>query len=437
MELQPKHHIVEVEADPPGKRRGLLERWISRTEKVGPLEAIRGVVDAEDERDFVLTMISCLARFGAPTYEIEELVQLVSQEVQCIVLPGAAVVSFTNKRTHTSYTQLLDLAQGLELGKLAMTQEVVRRVRRGELSAGDAAVRQRDLTRTPPLVGVFGMIILFSLCGGLACVVQHGGGWTSGGLAAIQGLIIGLMYWASFAIPTLRSVFEVASMVAIGCISALLHKSTCFTSVMISSPLLLLPGLSATIALCELLRKSLIAGAVRLFYSLVFTMLMGLGACLGVRLSQVNDAEILAECQKEIDFLPGMGLALILSGLYSLFLMCDVRRQMPLSTLLGLLAFVVHRLLSLTQLSGEVRSFIITFMLALIANITTKLFKLPAGSLPLLLPSLLVLGPGLVGVSGAFRIFLANPVTSSHLILDMLTQATSTAISIQFANLLI
>ncbi|KAI0221590.1 pheromone-regulated protein prm10, partial [Massospora cicadina] len=421
--MEEQHHMVEI--------NGLEQlRWDNG--KVTPTFSISGFNC--EEGDFVLSMVECLARFGGPAYEIEDAVSSLL-EAKCVVLSSAAVVSFTNHITHISLTRVLELEHGLELGKLAMVWEIIGRVRRGELNVVDAVTIQRNLLCKPSLMGTFGNALLFPLCACLACVTQLGGDWKSTGLAGLQGLSVGMLYLASNLAPNLHRVFEVATMVSIGFISTLLYKETCFMAVALSSPLLLLPGLHATVALCELLRQSMISGLMRLFYSLIYATLMGLGICLGVRVSMVKLT--LSECTHELPIFAEGGIVLVLCALYSIFLMSDFKKQLPISIGLAALAHLAKCMLKQSKVQPEFVTFFITFLLSLLANLATRLLKSSTGSLPFLLPSILMLGTGLDAIRCTFHIFIDQSNPNGCPIFSILTQPTSAAISIHLANFLI
>jgi len=83
------------------------------------------------------------------------------------------------------------------------------------------------------------------------------------------------------------NVFEVSTSILIAFVAKALRDYVCFTGVVLSGIVMLLPGLSLTTAIMELSSRYMISGSVRMFYSLIYCLFLGFGLSIGSNLWDV------------------------------------------------------------------------------------------------------------------------------------------------------
>jgi len=117
-----------------------------------------------------------------------------------------------------------------------------------------------------------------------------GAGWREMGVAFGLGLVGGLLGWAAGRVETIGRVYEFLLTLIVAFSAAALARVIGPLStgpVVIGSIVVLLPGLTLTLALNELGTGHLVAGTARLTGSMMTFLQIGLGVGLGSRLAQV------------------------------------------------------------------------------------------------------------------------------------------------------
>lgn len=81
---------------------------------------------------YLAKICRALMQYGAPTHRLEEYMRMSARvletDAQFLYIPGAMIMSFEDRDTHTSEVKLVKVAQGLDLGKLRDVHEVYKEV---------------------------------------------------------------------------------------------------------------------------------------------------------------------------------------------------------------------------------------------------------------------------------------------------------------------
>ena len=209
-------------------------------------------------------------RTDSPT-QLEHGVDVATLEVQgsFTFLPNLMLVSFGDPDTRTSETHIIKVSQGFNIDRLERVSLVAKDVARGYVSVDQAL---RDLTAIrdqPPMYPWYVMVATYTITSAAVAPLFFGGTWPDAGIAGFIGGCVGLASIAADKYINYANIFEISCAIFAGFISAALNKWICFSATSISGLVMLLPGLSATNAIMELISRSMVAGAVRFFYSLV------------------------------------------------------------------------------------------------------------------------------------------------------------------------
>ena len=244
-----------------------------------------GAVEA-DAIEFVLALGRALHRYGTPAHRLEEGL------LECCRRLGLAAEVFT-----TPTTIIMSFGEPTELRTRMM------RVEGGELDMGklaqiDALADAVASQRTAPAAGVrelaailaaprqFGRV-LSTLSPGVtagALAVFIGGSLADVAVAAVIGLSIGVLAQYAQRSTDQARVFELVG-AAFASFTAGLASSVLYTTtpsiVTVAALLLLLPGLSLTVAMTELATRNLMAGTARLMSAVIVLLELVVGVALG------------------------------------------------------------------------------------------------------------------------------------------------------------
>lgn len=111
------------------------------------------------------------------------------------------------------------------------------------------------IRKDPPTCGFWGTLFAFSASAFAASPMLFSGSWYDACLSAILGLIVGLLFFFSCKYPIYGRVFELSSSFLVAIIARTFHQYCCFSSVAISSIIILLPGYSMTIAVVSIKKE--------------------------------------------------------------------------------------------------------------------------------------------------------------------------------------
>ena len=252
------------------------------------------IADILQRQRFIMNMCRALMLFGAPTHRLEEYMVMTSRVLeidgQFIYFPGCMLISFGDAATRTSEVHLVRCAQGINLSKLADTHKIYKSVIHDLIGVEDASKKLDDLlkskSRYPPWLCVF-----FYGLGSLAVTpFAFEGGWLDLPISFGVGLCVGyLQFYVSSISNLYSSVFEVSAAIVVAFIARGIGsikggKLFCFLAIAQGSLAIILPGYIILCGSLELQSRNLVAGAVRMFYAIIYSLFLGFGITLGAAL---------------------------------------------------------------------------------------------------------------------------------------------------------
>lgn len=252
------------------------------------------IADILQRQRFIIRMCRALMMYGAPTHRLEEYMVMTSRVLeidgQFVYFPGTMLIAFGDAATRTSEVHLVRCAQGLNLSKLSDTHKIYKDVIHDLTSVEEATKKLEDLLRRrnqyPPWMSVF----LYALGSACVCTFGFGGGWLDVPISFGVGSIVGyLQFFVSSKSHLYSSVFEVTSSIVVSFVargigSANSGNTFCFGAIAQGSLALILPGYIILCGSLELQSKNIVAGSVRMFYAIIYSLFLGFGITLGAAL---------------------------------------------------------------------------------------------------------------------------------------------------------
>jgi uncharacterized membrane protein YjjP (DUF1212 family) len=336
-----------------------------------------------------------LHRYGTPSHRLEGVMKRVSQAVgidaEYLYTPTSLFISFR----HDQYrAQLLRVDAGpIDLGKLSDFHDALERFEHRSCPVSESRAEFEQIENRPPRFGG----VLVTLATGLAsaCMaVFLNGGWSEIGIAFLLGLFVHAVQLLLGLLFPGERLFEFIAGFSCAMLAMLTSRFLLPIDdriVTLASIVVILPGLSVTIAMTELAQRHLSSGVSRLTGAAVVFMTLAVGVALAWRLGESWRPE-----NPPVAAVPSLirYLALFLAPLCFMILF----QARPMDCLkICFVAWVGFVSASLVQpiYGAEWGAFIGAAVIGTISNLYARFYKRPA--LIVQMPAILLLVPGSLG----------------------------------------
>ncbi len=245
-----------------------------------------------DGSDFLLKLMHALHRYGTPSHLLEtgmtELTRLLGLEGRFFSLPTGVFASIGAPGDPASrHVEIIRIDQTeLDLGKMSDVTEVGHAVLQRAMTIQEGSRRLDEIVAARPRYGPLVTTLAFAATSGVAGRF-FGAGLREVLLALVPGLAVGLLSLAIPRVPLVARLFEVlagllVSLIAVG--GAFMIGGASIPIVTVAGLIVLVPGLTLTIAISEIAQRSLVSGAARLLGAVVVFLMLGFGVAGGGKL---------------------------------------------------------------------------------------------------------------------------------------------------------
>lgn len=173
------------------------------------------------------------------------------------------------------------------MGRLAKVHKIARAVVYNQMDPHEALMSLKLVNAEKSPYSVWVMLASYAMCSGLIAPLVFKGSWYDMVAGMGLGLVVGLTSLLASRYSVYSDVFEVSTSIVIAFVAKALRDYVCFTGLVLSGIVILLPGLSLTTAIMELSSRYMISGSVRMFYSLIYCLFLGFGLSIGSNLWDV------------------------------------------------------------------------------------------------------------------------------------------------------
>ncbi len=254
-----------------------------------------GTIDSPKVRmAFVLDLARRLHEYGTAAPRLEEVITLVGARLGlgCEVLstPTSIVLSFRDLADNDDLgnsTHVIRMPPGdVNLKRLCQLDEIAHRVVSGELDlvAGRRLLREVD-SLPPRLLNRLGYAASFGLSAGAVAIILNTG-WAGAATAAAIGVVIGLLALFATRRPNIAAASDaIGALIATtaATLVAIYITPIAVSSVVISSLIVLLPGMTLTTAVRELSSQHLISGTARMMGAIATLLKLAFGTVAAVQ----------------------------------------------------------------------------------------------------------------------------------------------------------
>lgn len=385
---------------------------------------------------FVERFARALHRYGLPAHRVEAALTRASDRLgihgQFFATPTAVFASLT--RGDDTRTLLVRLDPGeINLVKLAALHLVLQRLSQGEI---DAAAGVRELDSIEHQRSRYGGALIaagFALSSAAVSIV-FGGGWREFVVCALIGLMSGSLAVLSQRL-NLRPFEPLAALLAgltAGVAAAALQPLSLFVA-MCAGLIVLIPGLTLTIALSELANRNLASGSARMTGAFLLFLEIGFGVAMGLALSKVivGPAHMVAP-----DPLPAWTLV---PAIVFMSASLTVLFQAPLRSI-GWIAAICTLSYAGARFGSEWLGMEVgAFMGAVLVGLASNAFARWRGQVAsmLLIPGIMLLVPGSIGFSSLSSLIQSDVLTGLEMAFRMGLTGVALVVGLLLANRLL
>lgn len=350
--------------------------------------------------DFLIALGRSLHENGIPAHRLEDTLSVASERLglraEFFSTPTSLISAFGEPGRQQ--TALSRVTPGeFRLDRIVALDDVVETLWRGEIDVEQAHARLRQVEALPSPYGPALTVVALGAASATAARV-FGAGLPEVAASGLLGLAVGGLGVVARHSVTVGRVFEfvaamAATLMAIG--AGRLWPGLAVAPVIVSSIIVLLPGLALTLALNELAAGHLVSGTARLTGSLMTLLKLGLGVGLGQQLAPLlPPAPVAAAATPEP--LPGWTLALaLLVTAPALAVLFRARRGDMAWMLVGIATAFGGARLGVHLLGPALGALLGALLAGLAGNLYERRRRRPA--VLMIVPSLIMLVPGAIG----------------------------------------
>ncbi len=349
---------------------------------------------------FLLRLAKALHTYGLPAYELEHTMNGCANAlgfgIQCMSLPTSISMTILPP-DEPPQTFLIRVAPGgIRLDKLRRTTRVAQLVIQSKLSPKEGAKELKLISDSKQLYSSWIESIAFGVN---SSAIAH---IFSGGLyemitAGLIGLLVGALATLSrkwslldHLLPTMSAFLATTLAIAV---DWWIDTSFSVSLPIISGLIVLLPGLSLTIAMAELATQNMVSGTARLTGAATVFIQLAFGSALGVQLGYFLGVDFISGQPASVPFITTL-LAAAIAGT-ALTPIFEAKITDALWFLLAALVAYLSVYFG-TQLFGpSLGAFCGAIATGLFAKMATRFFQVPGAMI--ILPGFIILVPGSVG----------------------------------------
>ncbi|BCS30703.1 threonine/serine exporter family protein [Aspergillus puulaauensis] len=368
---------------------------------------------------YIMQLCRAFMRYGAPTHRLEEYMQMTAQvldiKAQFMYLPGCMIMSFDDPVTRTAEVKLIRAPQGLDLGRLEDVHHCYKRVTHDMVDMQTAISELTSLMDRKPRYNRWLVILLYGLGSAAVGPFAFSARPIDMPIIFFLGCCVGFMQLVlAPRSPLYANVFEVSAAIlvsfiarAFGSIRLPGHTDPifCYASITESSIALILPGFSVLSSSLELQSHQMIAGSIRLVYTIIYSLFLGYGVTVGTTIYGAIDSNATSDttCARQsvwgspyTEHFPFVAVYCLIASLINQ----SKLRRTPVMILIGTAGYVTNYF-STQRLgsSSEVANTVGAFTIGLLANLYSRVWH--GNAVSSTIPGIFTLVPSGMASSGS------------------------------------
>ncbi|KAG9235681.1 hypothetical protein BJ875DRAFT_458480 [Amylocarpus encephaloides] len=262
-------------------------------------------------QEYIEKLASALMEYGAPTHKLEEAIEMSSQclgiQLETLYIPGCMLISFGAPHIHTKAVKPAGSFLLFDLGKLKEVHDLNKEVMHNCIDIEEATANLDAIMSRPLRYSKWWMVLFAGCASATVGPFAFEARFVDIPILFLLGITLGLNKFHFCENILFRNIFEIWTTCYITWLSRAFSSLAggnlfCFSSLVQAPIALILPGYPLLASLLELQSKSILAGAVRMIFALVSSLLLGFGMTIGAALWGFNDdnTSVAMSCQQPI-----------------------------------------------------------------------------------------------------------------------------------------
>ncbi|MDP6446743.1 MAG: threonine/serine exporter family protein [Pirellulaceae bacterium] len=401
------------------------------------LQVTPAIEPARSRQQLVLDLARMLHISGMPAHELEERMHVAADKLgapaQFFSTPTSIFVSFDDGGQETCLIRVTPASVNLQ--RLSMLHELHASIERDRLSRVEIAERMAEIESLSPNFGNLLTVASFGVVGGTAAIF-FGGDWDEASVAGVIGAIVGMIVLAcSWGRQTrylgeMAAAFTATVLASVGRL-ALPSLSTEIT--VLASLIILLPGLSLTVAINELATQNLASGTARLAGAFSVFLTMAFGVVMGRTLMNFVTGD-LSEQPGESLPVGWIAVALVISALAFSVLFQARQRDVGWILLAATISYGGTRLGG-AFFGPAAAAWTGAFLLGVASNLFARSMNRPTAVMQV--PGMILLVPGSIGFFSLFAFVRRDVAAGTESAFTMALVAISIVAGLLVANALL
>ncbi len=388
------------------------------------------------EQAFLVKLARALHRFGSPSHRTEGALARVAAaldtQAEFLVTPTSIVASFGSGANSHTYLARVDSGES-NLAKLDDLQAIFRQVQQRKTSPSEGSEAIEQLLQRPGTHPLWTTILAFGIASATVAFFFDGG-WRESLVSAALGLIIGIGATLITRSPRWALVFPSLAGIAAGLLTTLANGVFGDLYPLIptlAGLIVILPGLTLTIAVSELAHRHLVSGTARLSGAMITFLQLAFGVALGQRLADLAVAPQASSSPSPPSLT--IVLAALVATSIALTVLFQARpKDTPVVLVMTSVAFFGARF-GTEYLGPYLGALVGAWLVGTLGTLMSRWRNIPS-AIPIL-PALLILVPGSIGFRSLSALLAEDVVSGLSAGFSMMVIAFSLVIGLLFANL--
>lgn len=254
-----------------------------------PLPILVPKYPLEELIPFLTLLAKTFHSYGAPVNRTEWNLREVSEKLGVTanysVMPTQITITFGLPEGMDAVSRTFRCDQNLvECGKLYLVETLIDKIRSLSIDLYQARDELSAIITKPPSFSRPVRLFSMALASASAAVLFFNGGWIEFLVSFILGFLVALLDWLAERILAFARIEEIACGLLAAAVSvpvAYYVEGACFSGLVLSALVWLLPGLTLTLSVRELATKNMVAGTVRMFSAFMTSLKLGFGIAFG------------------------------------------------------------------------------------------------------------------------------------------------------------
>jgi uncharacterized membrane protein YjjP (DUF1212 family) len=355
--------------------------------------------EAPDAIAFVLALGRALHRYGTPSYRLEDALETcchrMGLEAEVFTTPTAIIMSFGDPTELRTRMLRVDSVE-LDMDKLEQVDDLADDVAAHRVTAAEGVARIDKIFSAPRQFG-HAISTLMHATTASALAVFFGGTLHDVAVAGAIGVMLGLLAQVAARSTDQARVFELVGSAFVAFAAGIASSVWAISPslVTLAALIVMLPGMSLTVAMTELATRHIIAGTARLMSAVIVLLQLVVGVALGQRL-----ASSLVEVHQVVPVaLPEwtQWVALVASSLGMAIVVQAQLRAFAWILAACIVGYIGTRV-GINLLGDDMGVLVGAFACGVLGNVFARLMERPAQVV--LVPAVLLLVPGSMGFRG-------------------------------------